>query len=147
MSENDIVDVDFTDLDEAEYQARVKEELNHKNFKKWFKGLLKITEVELIFFKVNGDVRNMRCTLSEDKIPEDKRPKGSTTKQSPKGTIAVFDLDKNDWRSFRYDSIKEFTFDLPEDCEYPPHPEVVNKNGVQLEEPEEYVFGENQTQH
>lgn len=146
MSQNDIVDVDFTDLDEAEHQARVKEELNHKNFKKWFKGLLKITEVELIFFKVNGDVRNMRCTLSDEKIPEDKRPKG-TTKQSPKGSIAVYDLEKNDWRSFRYDSIKEFAFDLPEDCDYPAHPEIVLFDGQQLEEPEEYVFGETPTQH
>jgi hypothetical protein len=56
----------------------------------------------------------MICTLSENKIPADFVPKN--TKKSEKTEIgealAVFDLEKSEWRSFRFDSIKEIRFDL-----------------------------------
>ena len=39
MSQNsDIIDVEF---DEVPSEERIKEELNHPNFRTWFKGLLK----------------------------------------------------------------------------------------------------------
>ena len=115
---------DITDIETVEDEARRKEELNHPNFKKWFSGLLKEIEVDLEFTKANGERRKMRCTLNEELIPEDKKPKGSTRK-SPEDTIAVFDLDKQDWRSFRYDSIIEFAGEMGEDMDYPSHPEPV----------------------
>jgi hypothetical protein len=59
------------------------------------------------------------------KIPNDKKPKSDGTRKVSPDTLAVYDLDKADWRSFRYDTIKEFDFDLPEDCEYPPTPTPV----------------------
>lgn len=56
------------------------------------------------FTKLNGDERIMTCTKSFDIIPEDKRPK---TNSEPKtGTITVWDVNANDWRSFRYDRVK-----------------------------------------
>ena len=123
MSQNsDIIDVEF---DEVPSEERIKEELNHPNFKTWFKGLLKETTVNVTFFKVNGDKREMRCTLNEDDIPKDKQPKGTGSKSSPKDSIAVFDLDKQEWRSFRYDSIKEFDWEMGEDSDYPATPEPV----------------------
>ena len=115
---------DIIDIETVEDEARRKEELNHPNFKTWFAGLLKEIEIELEFVKANGELRKMRCTLNEELIPEDKRPKGSARK-TPEDTIAVFDLDKQDWRSFRYDSIKEFSGEMGEDSEYPAHPEPV----------------------
>ena len=122
MSQNsDIIDVEF---DEVPSEDRLKEELNHPNFKKWFKGLLKETTVNVTFFKVNGDKREMRCTLNEDEIPTEKQPKGNS-KRSPTDSIAVFDLDKQEWRSFRYDSIKEFGWEMGDDSEYPTAPEPV----------------------
>jgi hypothetical protein len=123
MSQNsDIIDVEF---DEVPSEERIKEELNHPNFQKWFKGLLKETTINVKFTKLNGDVREMRCTLNEDEIPNDKQPKGTSTRSSPKDSIAVFDLDIQEWRSFRYDSIKEFDWVLGEDSEYPATPEPV----------------------
>jgi hypothetical protein len=123
MSQNsDIIDVEF---DEVPSEDRLKAELNHPNFKKWFKGLLKETTVNVTFFKVNGDKREMRCTLNETQIPEDKQPKGTGSKNSPKDSIAVFDLDKQEWRSFRYDSLKEFDWEMGDDSEYPTAPEPV----------------------
>jgi len=83
-----------------------------------------LTEIQVTFFKLNGEERVMRCTLDEQHIPQEKLPKG-TGKSTTDATISVFDLDKQDWRSFRFDSIKEFDCSLPEDSEYPPTPEPV----------------------
>jgi hypothetical protein len=47
----------------------------------------------------------------EDKIPSEKLPKNSGKAQSEE-SVAVFDLEKEDWRSFRFDSIKEIHFSL-----------------------------------
>jgi hypothetical protein len=52
----------------------------------------------------------MRATLVSDKIPEDKLPKTDVNSNTEKNQIAVrvFDLDVNDWRSFRVDSLLTF---------------------------------------
>jgi len=121
---SEIIDVQATEVLSKEEMQRAKEELNHPNFKKWFKGLLHIAEVQVTFFKINGEERVMRCTLDEEHIPQEKHPKG-TGKGTSDATISVFDLDKQDWRSFRFDSIKEFECSLSEDSEYPPTPEPV----------------------
>jgi hypothetical protein len=60
--------------------------------------------VEIVFTKVNGDTRAMQCTLSDDYIPSSKKPKGTGTPWSNEA-VRVFDIEKEDWRSFRYDSI------------------------------------------
>ena len=43
----------------------------------------------------------------QDKIPEDKLPKG-TGQSSNDDVQKVFDVEKQDWRSFRWDSLKSF---------------------------------------
>ena len=62
-------------------------------------------DVRVEFEKKDGTLRTMRCTLAEDRIPEDKRPKNTETKFSDEAQ-RVFDLDLNEWRSFRWDSIR-----------------------------------------
>lgn len=116
---------DITDVLTKEDAQRIKDELNHPNFKEWFRGLLHVTTIELTFTKVNGEERQMRCTLQEHAIPEEKQPKNNSTKASPVDSIAVFDIEKQDWRSFRFDSIKEFGWELDDGVEYPAHPEPV----------------------
>lgn len=123
--QNEVIDVESSVILTAEEKAALKEELNHPNFKKWFAGLLHETTVNVKFFKVNGELREMSCTLREDLIPADKQPKGTTTKKAPTDTIAVFDTEKQEWRSFRYDSLEEFTWELGEEQEYPATPEPV----------------------
>jgi hypothetical protein len=66
----------------------------------------------IVFIKKDGTEREMRCTLNPSLIPQEKQPKlteseeSSSTAGSP---IRVFDLDKQEWRSFRWDSVKQFT--------------------------------------
>jgi hypothetical protein len=46
----------------------------------------------------------MTCTKSMNFIPEDKRP--TSSKPGKPGTINVWDLTADAWRSFRYDRIQ-----------------------------------------
>jgi len=76
--------------------------------KNWLKNILREREVTVIFTKKDGTERKMLCTLSENKIPEEKVPTGSGKTQNS-DALAVFDLEKEEWRSFRYDSLKSFS--------------------------------------
>lgn len=58
------------------------------------------------FIKSDNTEREMNCTLREYHIPEEKQVKGVKRNQ-PADSIAVFDVEKNDWRSFRWDSVRE----------------------------------------
>jgi len=75
----------------------------------WLRGLLKTSEVEVTFVKVGGDKRKMRCTLKEDVIvPHEK--KTDREKEINEEVLAVWDVEKNSWRSFRFDSIIKIEF-------------------------------------
>lgn len=84
-----------------------------KKEKDWLKGLLREGIVTVEFIKKDGSARTMKCTLSESKIPSENAPKGSGKSQNDEA-LAVFDVEANGWRSFRYDSIKRIQFDLQE---------------------------------
>jgi hypothetical protein len=58
------------------------------------------------FTKQDGSERDMLCTLIEAKIPEDQRPKGEKETIKNDDAIRVFDIEKQGWRSFRWDTIK-----------------------------------------
>jgi len=66
---------------------------------------IKDKSITVSFTKKDGSNRDMLCTLAESLIPEDKKPKTENTKFSD-DALRVFDLDKQEWRSFRWDSIK-----------------------------------------
>ena len=73
---------------------------------------LRLGVVNLSFTKVkDGAVREMKATLVSDMIPEDKMPKTDANANTEKNQLAVrvFDLDLNDWRSFRVDSLLTFS--------------------------------------
>lgn len=65
--------------------------------------LLESNVAKITFIKLNGEHREMLCTLIRDKIPEDKLPKGE--KSTNDAVVAVYDLEKEAWRSFRLDSL------------------------------------------
>lgn len=67
--------------------------------------------VKVLFLKKDGTERTMNCTLNENLIPSEKNPKGTGKKQN-ENVVAVFDTDKNDWRSFRYDSVIYFSVNV-----------------------------------
>ena len=82
--------------------------------REWIRGVLRMHETTITFTKKDGTERKMLCTLLEDKIPSEKAPKGAGKAQSD-DAIAVFDLEKQDWRSFRFDSVKGIKFTLGND--------------------------------
>lgn len=61
------------------------------------------------FIKKNGDERVMSCTLSEEILQEQiELEESSQKKTSNPEVLAVWDTDKGAWRSFRWDSVKDF---------------------------------------
>lgn len=66
---------------------------------------------QVLFTKVSGEERLMECSLRTEDIPEEKRPKpreeGAKEPAYSDATIRVFDTEKQAWRSFRVDSVKQ----------------------------------------
>ena len=65
--------------------------------------------VKVFFTKVNGDKRVMSCTLREDLLPPNtvmEHLNEMHSKPENKDVIAVWDLDKGGWRSFRVDNVE-----------------------------------------
>jgi hypothetical protein len=88
---------------------------NDPKFQTWLRGLLHddITKnLCVVFTKKDGTDREMFCTLSESKIPAEKQPKEGQGSETSGSALRVFDTEKQEWRSFRWDSIKEVRFDL-----------------------------------
>ena len=105
-----------TQYQEADDQ--VKEQI-----RSWVRGLLTNSEVTVTFTKADGTDRDMLCTLDHSRIPvsiakpisttapvdgivrESKKPK----KEPDPHSIRVFDLDKQEWRSFRFERLRKVT--------------------------------------
>lgn len=60
-------------------------------------------QVRLSFKKKDGETREMLCTLKDELLPK-KEANGKEYKKNP-DVLAVWDCEKEGWRSFRYDSI------------------------------------------
>jgi hypothetical protein len=94
-------------------------------FRDWIRNLLNVTEITVTFVKADGTLRDMRCTLDQDRIPPQPpraekpakeapvdgivRESKEVTKPEESHTQKVFDLDAGAWRSFRYDRLKKVT--------------------------------------
>ena len=71
------------------------------------KEQLRSRECNVTFTKVDGTERKMRCTTKSDLIPNEKHPTGKHT-YNDELTARVFDLDLQEWRSFKWDNVIEF---------------------------------------
>ena len=102
-----------TQYQEADDQ--VKEQI-----REWVRGLLQNSEVTVTFTKADGTDRDMLCTLDHSRIPvsvvkpvqsvdgivrESRKPR----KEPDPHSIRVFDLEKQEWRSFRFDRLRKVT--------------------------------------
>lgn len=58
---------------------------------------------DIVFIKKDGDKRSMKCTLIKDMVPET-----SYAESRDDHSQVVYDIEKSEWRSFRWDSLKEF---------------------------------------
>ena len=74
------------------------------------KEMLLTSQCRVIFTKVNGEERNMVCTLKEDVIP--KASKDPITQKKVRDlneeVLAVWDVNKEGWRSFRISNVVSF---------------------------------------
>lgn len=75
-------------------------------FQMWLRSHLHLGEVSVTFKKKDGTLRVMKCTLMPGLV-KDYEKKTDRVKAVSEETCAVFDVDKQEWRSFRYDSIEE----------------------------------------
>jgi len=73
-----------------------------KKTRKWLTKLLAEYVVEVTFTKKDGTERVMNCTLIEDYLPETTGVGSAASLDA----LAVYDVDADGWRSFRWDSIK-----------------------------------------
>jgi hypothetical protein len=96
-------------------QTVFKTDKEFEEFKTWTLGILhdnNITDLCVTFTKKDGTLRDMRCTLSEGRIPTDKQPKGESSSKDSGSAVRVFDTEKQEWRSFRWDSVTKVSFEL-----------------------------------
>lgn len=72
---------------------------------------LRERDCRVIFKKANGEERDMMCTLREDAIPASSSDNNTDDKGKgfSKEAIRVIDVNKNEWRSFRVDSVLSFS--------------------------------------
>jgi hypothetical protein len=99
-------------------QTVFKNEKEFEEFKTWTLGVLhddNIKDLCVTFTKADGTEREMYCTLVESKIPADKTPKTNGTASTSSGSaVRVFDTEKSEWRSFRWESVTKVSFNLGE---------------------------------
>jgi hypothetical protein len=97
-------------------QTVFKNDKEFEEFKTWTLGVLhddKIKDLCVTFTKQDGTERAMQCTLVEDRIPSDKIPKTAGSPTTPNGSaVRVFDTEKSEWRSFRWESVTKVEFSL-----------------------------------
>lgn len=91
------------------------DDVNKAIIRDWVKSLMQVTEVKIEFLKADGTLREMRCTLNPDKLPPppasmpvDGIVKESKQRKKPdEHSLRVYDLDKGEWRSFRFDRLQK----------------------------------------
>lgn len=86
--------------------------------RKEIRDVLTASTCVVSFVKVNGERRDMECTLDPAYIPkvevvETSSKKGKVPRQ-PDSVLPVWDVNKEAWRSFRIDSVFKITMRVPE---------------------------------
>lgn len=77
--------------------------------RKWLKSLLHDEVIAVTFTKNDGTERVMYCTLQEGvALPHDK--KTDRVKEPNADVMAVWDMEKKAWRSFKLSAVKQVEF-------------------------------------
>lgn len=86
--------------------------VNKNDLRNFLSSLLKEDQaVRVTFTKSDGTEREMLCTLREDVIQSTEK-KTDRTKKENLDVMSVWDVEKNAWRSFRLDSVKQIGFEI-----------------------------------
>jgi len=83
-------------------------EMELDELRKWLTGVLREEVVTIKFTKKDGTDRVMKATLHDRLVAN---TNGSGRKENA-GVISVTDVELDQWRSIRLDSIKEISFGL-----------------------------------
>tara|TARA_R110000822_G_scaffold31825_4_gene91829 strand:+ start:2531 stop:2800 length:270 start_codon:yes stop_codon:yes gene_type:complete len=79
---------------------------------------LQVKECRVVFTKINGETRDMQCTLMETALPVKATPSQVTEAEAltaPKArkvnldTVVAWDVNKEDFRTFRVENVVSFT--------------------------------------
>lgn len=87
-------------------------------FRQWVKSLMWENEVLIEFAKADGTIRAMRCTLTDlygAKYPDNSvlvEKSNSKNRQQNDHVCSVWDIEKNAWRSFRWDRLRTVEFKI-----------------------------------
>ena len=71
--------------------------------------LLQQNECIVKFTKVDGELREMPCTLRPDLLPPITESKDKKEKKANDSVLSVWCTDKQSWRSFRIDGVQSVT--------------------------------------
>lgn len=108
-------------------QYQEADDANKAIIRDWVRGLLQQQSVTVVFTKADGTDREMLCTLNHSLIPPapiktvsvtasstanidgllEAAPNKKPRRQPDEHSIRVYDLDKMEWRSFRFDRLKK----------------------------------------
>jgi hypothetical protein len=107
-------------------QYQEADDAGKEQIREWVKGLLQNSEITVTFTKADGTNREMLCTLDRNRIPV--KPPAPTTSTAPVDGIVreskkprkepdphslrVYDLEKQEWRSFRFDRLRKVSATL-----------------------------------
>ena len=83
-------------------------EMELDELRKWLTGVLREEVVTIKFTKKDGTDRVMKATLHDRLVANT----NGTGKKENAGVISVTDVELDQWRSIRLDSIKEISFEL-----------------------------------
>lgn len=81
-------------------------------FTEWLKGMLAVSEGIVTFTKSDGTERVMKCTLVPDQLPKVEIKEGAKPRKESTTSMRVFDLEKNEWRSFTIKKVKQVNFTI-----------------------------------
>ena len=99
--------IDWTNFmsDEAKEDYKKTQE-----FRDFLNEMLSRNIMNITFTKKDGTKRVMQCTRNFSAIPTDQHPKNGSIESST--TCRVFDVEKQEWRSFVYENIERFEYDI-----------------------------------
>lgn len=81
------------------------------NFRSWIKDVLQNETLTLTFVKKDGTIRVMQASLRPGDVPQNEKKTERVRLQNDEA-LSVVDLELNEWRSFRYDSIQNVQLEL-----------------------------------
>jgi hypothetical protein len=102
-------------------QYQQADDTNKAIIRDWIKSLLQKQPITVTFTKADGTDREMLCTLNPEMLPEPNVPvtpvdgivkEAKERKKPDEHSLRVFDLEKKEWRSFRFDRLKKVTAEL-----------------------------------